>query len=69
MTVFTDKYSKSMTNIDDNEEQERITLPAALLNVQNETLTSETEIKEGELVINQILDEIISNALRMSTRK
>ena len=59
-----------MTNIDDNEEDEMISLPPASLIVENETdLTSETEIKEGELVINQILDEIIDNALNISRKK
>ena len=59
-----------MTNIDDNEEHEMISLPPALLIVENETdLTSETEIKEGELVINQILDEIIYNAFNISRKK
>ena len=67
-TVFTDKCSRSMTKIDDNEENEKISHPAESLNVENETLT-ETEFKEGELVVSQILDEIISNALRMSRKK
>ena len=57
-----------MTNIDDNEEHGKLSHPAKSLNVENETLT-ETEIKEGELVVSQILDEIISNALRMSRKK
>ena len=30
--VFTDKFSKSMTNIDDNEEHEKISLQAVSLN-------------------------------------
>ena len=67
-TVFTDKCSRAMTNIDDNEEHGKLSHPAESLNVENETLT-ETEIKEGELVVSQILDEIISNALRMSRKK
>ena len=68
-TVFTDKRSKSVTNIVENKEHEKISYPAELLNVENEMLTSETGFKEGELVINQILDEIIGNALRMSRKK
>ena len=67
-TIFTDKCSRAMTNIDDNEEHGKLSHPAESLNVENETLT-ETEIKEGELVVSQILDEIISNALRMSRKK
>ena len=46
-----------MTNIVENEYQERVSLLPALLSIGNET-----EIKEGELVVNQILNEIISNA-------
>ena len=63
-TVFTEKCSRAMTNIDENEEHEKLSLPSKSLNVKNETLT-ETEIKEGELVVSQILDEIIGNALQM----
>mgnify|MGYP001172457108 CR=1 FL=1 len=52
---------RSMTNIVENEGHERVSLLPALLSIENET-SSDTEIKEGELVVNQILDEIISNA-------
>ena len=62
-TVFTEKCSRAMTNIDDNEEHGKLSHPAELLNVKNET-----EIKEGELVVSQILDEIIGNALQMSRK-
>ena len=67
-TVFTDKCSKSVTNIVENKEHEKISHPAELLNVENEMLTSETEFKEGELVVNQILDEIVGNAFQMSRK-
>ena len=67
-TVFTEKCSRAMTNIDDNEEHEKISYPAESLNVKNEMLSSEIESKEGELVVNQILDEIIGNALQMSRK-
>ena len=55
-----------MTNIDENEDHQRVSLLPALLSIENETSSSETEIKEGELVVNQILNEIISNAFDMS---
>ena len=67
-TVFTDKYSRAMTNIGDNEEHRKLSHPSESLNVKNETLT-ETEIKEGELVVSQILEEIIGNAFQMSRKK
>ena len=67
-TVFTEKCSRAMTNIDDNEEHEKISYPAESLNVKNEMLASETEIKEGELVVSKILDEIIGNAFQMSRK-
>ena len=66
-TVFTEKCSRAMTNIDDNEEHEKISHPVESLNVENETLT-EKEIKDGQLVVSQILDEIIGNALQMSRK-
>ena len=68
-TVFTEKCSRAMTIIDDNEEHEKISYPAESLNVKNEMLSSEIESKEGELVVNQILDEIIGNAFQMSRKK
>ena len=60
------RQKRSMTNIVENEDHERISLLPALLCIENETSSSETEIKEGELVVNQILNEIISNAFDMS---
>ena len=62
------KCSRSVTNIIESKEHEKISHPAESLNVENETLTSETEFKEGELVVNQILDEIIANAFQMSRK-
>ena len=67
-TMFTDECSSAITNIDDNEEHEKLSYPAELLTVKNKTLT-ETEIKEGELVVSQILEEIIGNAFQMSRKK
>ena len=66
-TVYKEKCSRAMTKIDENKEHEKISHPAESLNFENETLT-ETEIKEGELVVSQILDEIIGNALQMSRK-
>ena len=65
-TVFTDKCSRAMKNIDENKEHEKISHQAESLTV--DSLISETEFKEGELVVNQILDEIIGNALQMSRK-
>lgn len=59
---------RSITNIDGNEGHERISHPAASLNIENETLTSEAETKVGELVVNQIIDIIIGNALKTSSK-
>ena len=56
------RQKRLMTNIVENEYHERVSLLPALLSIGNETSSSETEIKEGELVVNQILNEIISNA-------
>ena len=56
------RQKRLMTNIVENEYHERVSLLPALLSIENETSSSETEIKEGELVVNQILNEIISNA-------
>ena len=67
-TVLTGKCSRTMTNIDDNEEHEKISHPSESLNVKNEMLSSELESKDGELVVSQILDEIIGNALQMSRK-
>ena len=39
-TSFIDKYSRSMTNIVENEEHERVSLPLALLNIENENSTN-----------------------------
>ena len=55
-----------MTNIVENDKHERVSLLPALTSIENETSSSETEIKEGELLVNQILNEIISNAFDMS---
>jgi len=60
--LFMNRQKRSMTNIVENEGHERVSLLPALLSIENETSSSETEIKEGELVVNQILNEIISNA-------
>ena len=60
------RQKRSMTNIVENEYHERVSLLPALLSIENETSSSETEIKEGELVVNQILNDIISNAFDMS---
>ena len=68
-TVFAKKCSRAMTNIDDNEEHGKLSHPSESLHFKNETFTSETEFKEGELVVNQILDEIIGNAFQMSRKK
>ena len=57
---------RSMTNIIENEEHERVSLPPALLAFENETSSSETEIKEGELAINQVLE---GNAQEISKKK
>ena len=55
-----------MTKIVENEEHERVSLPPALLAFENETSSSETEIKEGEVVVNQVLE---GNAQEMSKKK
>lgn len=60
--LFMNRQKRLMTNIVENEYHERVSLLPALLSIENETSSSETEIKEGELVVNQILNEIISNA-------
>ena len=60
------RQKRLMTNIVENEYHERVSLLPALLSIENETSSSETEIKEGELVVNQILNDIISNAFDMS---
>ena len=57
---------RSMTKIVENEEHERVSLPPALLAFENETSSSETEIKEGEVVVNQVLE---GNAQEMSKKK
>ena len=62
-------HKRSVTTIVDNEEHEKLAVPPVLLSIENETLTSETEIKEGDLLVNQILNEIINNALEMSRKK
>ena len=62
-------HKRSVTTIVENEEHETVSLPPVLLIIEDETLTSETEIKEGHLLVNQILNEIISNALEMSRKK
>ena len=54
-----------MTNIVENEEHERVSLPPALLAFENETSSSETEIKGGELAVNQVLE---GNAQEMSSK-
>ena len=43
-----------MTNIVEIEEHERVSLLPVSLNIQNETSTSETEIKEEEMVVKQM---------------
>ena len=58
-----------MTTIVENEEHDQVSLPPVLLSIEDETLTSETEIKEGDFLVNQILNEIITNALEMSRKK
>ena len=60
------RQKRSMTNIVENEDHQRVSLLPALLSIENETSSSETEIKEGELVVNQILNEIISNGFDKS---
>ena len=60
--LFMNRQKRLMTNIVENEYHERVSLLPTLLSIENETSSSETEIKEGELVVNQILNEIISNA-------
>ena len=67
--LFMNRQKRSMTNIVENEYHERVSLLPALLSIGNETSSSETEIKEGELVVNQILNEIISNAFDRITTK
>ena len=58
-----DHPKRSMTNVVENEEHERVSLP--LLAFENETSSSETEIKEGELAVNQVLE---GNAQEMSSK-
>jgi hypothetical protein len=67
--LFKNRQKRLMTNIVENEYHERVSLLPALLSIENETSSSETEIKEGELVVNQILNEIISNAFDRITTK
>ena len=55
---------RSMTNVVENEEHERVSLPLALLAFENET--SSSEIKEGELAVNQVLE---GNAKEISKKK
>ena len=61
-----DHPKRSMTNIVENEELEMVSHPPALLAFENETSSSETEIKEGELAVNQVLE---GNAQEMSKKK
>ena len=58
-----------MTNVVENEKHEMVSLPPTLLTFENETSSSETEIKEikeGELVINQVPE---GNAQEISKKK
>ena len=52
----------------ENKAHKKISHPAESLNVKNEMLSSEIELQEGKLVVSQILDEIIGNALQMSRK-
>ena len=54
--MFMDRPKRSMTNVVENEEFEKVSHPPALVVFENETSSSETEIKEGELVVNQVLE-------------
>ena len=60
--LFMDCPKRSITNVVENEEHERVSLPPAF---ENETSLSETEIKEGELAVNQVLE---GNAQEMSSK-
>ena len=55
-----------MTNVVENEKHEMVSHPPTLLTFENETSSSETEIKEGELAINQVLE---GNAQEISKKK
>ena len=61
-----DHHKRSMTNVVENEEHERVSLPPTLLAFKDETSSSETEIKEGELAVNQVLE---NNAQEISKKK
>ena len=61
-----DCSKRSMTNVVETEEHERVSHLPTLLAFENETSSSETEIKEGELAVNQVLE---GNAQKMSKKK
>ena len=55
-----------MTNVVETEEHERVSHLPTLLAFENETSPSETEMKEGELAVNRVLE---GNAKEISKKK